>query len=206
VHAGAPVAHRSGGRLEIVIAGLIGAAAVVAAYATVSAERAEHKATIAFHEGVRATTAAGQAATAGNQVLQADQQLFIQYAAAREAGHHRLVRYIYDQLMSPELRAGVRWWLGNVRARTPFDPADPAYRIPAHDRAAALSRRSARLVELGQSKQELADSYHVVDVVVAGALFLLGLAGVLRPGPIRPTAVVLGTGVLIAATVLLALA
>jgi hypothetical protein len=139
-------------------------------------------------------------------VLQADQQLFIQYAAAREAGHHRLVRYIDNQLMSPELRAGVRWWLGNVRARTPFDPADPAYRISAHDRAAALSRRSARLVELGESKQELADRYHVVDVVVAGALFLLGLAGVLRPGPIRPTAVVLGTGVLIAATVLLALA
>jgi hypothetical protein len=206
VHAGAPVAHRPGGRLEIVIAGLIGAAAVVAAYATLSAERAEHKATVAFDEGVRATTAAGQAATAGNQVLQADQQLFIQYAAAREAGHHRLVRYIYNHLMSPGLRAGVRWWLVNVRARSPFDPADPAYRIPEHDRAVALSRRSARLVELGQSKQELADRYHVVDVVVAGALFMLGLAGVLRPGPIRPTAVVLGTGVLIAATVLLALA
>jgi hypothetical protein len=194
---------RSGGRLEIVVAAMIGLAAVIGAYAALSAERAEHKATIAFDDGVRTTTAAGQAATAGIQALQGDQQLFVQYAAAREAGHRRLVRYIYSHLMSRQLRAGVRWWLGHAEARSPFASADHSYRIQALDRSAALSRRSAELVQLGQSKQELADHYEVVEVVVAAALLLLGLAGVLPSGPVRPTAAVLGAVVLVVALVLL---
>jgi hypothetical protein len=206
MHTSAAPARRAGGRLEIVVAALIGLAAVVGAYATLRAERAEHKATIAFDDGVRTTTAAGQAATAGNQTLQGDQQLFLQYAAAREAGHRRLVRYIYSHLMGRQLRAGVRWWLGHAEARSPFAAADRTYQIPALDRSAALSRRSARLVQLGQSKQELADRYQGVEVVVAGALLLLGLGGVLPPGRVRPTAVALGAGVLVAGLVLLATA
>ena len=113
---------------------MLGLTAIASAYAAWRNEQRNHDATAHFSEGIRDYDDGGQFYGEGQSVLSRDESLFLEYAKANQLNQGKLATYIFDNLMSPTLQAGVRWWEGpnthtSHPARNPFSPHDPDYKI-----------------------------------------------------------------------------
>jgi hypothetical protein len=137
-----------------------------------------------------------------------DQSLFLEYAKAKQLRQDKLANYIFLNLMGPTLQGGVRWWQGPNRstarpARNPFTPHDPAYRIQQLRDADQSYDSSKKNFTEARADQEKADHYTLIEVILATALFLYGLAGVTRNPRLKRVTVVMGTVIFTVALVLL---
>ena len=94
--------------LELFVAVALGLAAVASAYAAWRNEQRNHDASAHFSEGIRDYDDGGQFYGEGQSVLSRDQSLFLEYAKAKELRQDKLSKYIFLNLMSPTLQAGVR--------------------------------------------------------------------------------------------------
>ena len=131
-------------------------------------------------------------------MLSRDQSLFLEYAKAKELSQDKLSKYIFLNLMSPTLQAGVRWWEGpneqtSHPARNPFTPLDPEYRIAQLDEANKSYDSSKNNFTEARAEQEKADHYTLVEVILATALFLYGIAGVTSNPRGKVATVAIGT-------------
>lgn len=178
-----PTGHRWDARIEVTIAVVLGLAAIAGAFTAYKREGREHKATVAFNRGTAALTESAQFYTQGNQVFTSDNAQFLEYAKAANSNQPGVARYLLDDIMSPQLRAGVIWWSnqsGKNSPATPFVPQNPKYDIPEYAKGAELDKRSNELFEQAKGQQEKADRYTLIEVIIASALFLYGIAGVTR--------------------------
>lgn len=179
-------------RLAIVIAVLLGLAAIAGAYAAYRNELRDHESTVKFNEGIQHVDQASQKYTEGNQVLNADQQLFLEYAKAAKNNDTDIAAYLHDDLMSPTLRAGVDWWQDDPKATSPFVDQDPKYKVAQFGEGQELDKQAGEAFKDAKHEQNKADRFTLIEVILATALFLYGVAGVSRNYRIKVGATAVG--------------
>jgi hypothetical protein len=186
--------------MAILIAVLLGAAAIVTAFSAYKNELRNHEATIRFNQGVVHTNQASQSYTQGSQVRAQDQALFLEFAKAANSNDKGLTAYVHDTLMSPSLRKSVDWWSNTKDSvDSPFVPQDPYYKISQNIRGDALTLDAKKDFKEAKHEQNVSDQYTVVEVILASALFLLGIAGVSSRRSIKIGAVSAGGAIFLAA-------
>jgi hypothetical protein len=183
-HDGVGRAERRSRLLEMVITIALGLAAIVGAYAAYRNEQSNHHATVHFSEGITNFDDAGQLFATANSALNRDQAQFIAYVTALHDNKPKLANFIRTQLMDQRLQSAVAWWdsAANTRqphsAPTPFVGNDPNYSIPAQNQAADRTTESKRRFDEAKHEQERADHFELIEVILATALFLYGIAAV----------------------------
>jgi hypothetical protein len=196
------------GRLELVITVLLGLAAVTGAFAALKNEQRNHEATLDFSEGIRNFDDAGQFYATGNATFTHDQSLFLEYAKAIQSNDKELATYIRTNLMGPTLQAGVKWWEGpNAKSKnpeqTPFTDKNPDYGIPQLTEAQSSTNASKANFAAARKEQDKADHFTLVEVILATALFLYGIAGVTRNMTLKLGTLGTGSAIFLIALILL---
>jgi hypothetical protein len=192
-HGHVPDPPHDGGRLAILIAVLLGLAAIVTAFSAYKNELRNHEAQIKFNQGVVHTNQASQAYTQGSQVRAQDQALFLEFAKAANSNDKGLTVYVHNTLMSPALRKSVDWWSNTKDSvDSPFVPQNPYYKIAQNIKGDHLTTESRKDFKEAKHEQNVSDEYTLVTVILASALFLLGIAGVSSRQSIKVGAVSAG--------------
>jgi hypothetical protein len=174
------------GRLELIITVALGLAAIVGAYAAYKNEQRNHDATAQFSHGIANFDDAGQYFATANATFGEQESEFLAYATAVHNNQGDLATYIVTNLMDPTLQSAIKWWESPANlnsahpSHTPFTVKNPDYSIP--QLAAAQQRTDASRQNFAEAKtqQDNADHYTLVEVILATALFLYGIAGVTR--------------------------
>ena len=194
-----------GDRFDVVLAVLLGLAAVATAFAAYKAELRDGDSIKAFNEGIRATDQASQQVTEGNQQFSQDQAQFLEYAKAAHQDDTELVAYLRTSLMSKELVAGIEWWENqdDEGPNTPFVDENPRYRIAAYEEAERLDSVADRKFETAVDKDDDGDRYTLITVILATALFLYGIASVARVATVKLGTAAAGATIFVVAVVLL---
>lgn len=163
--------------LEVILAALLGLAAIATAYASYQASLRDGETIDAFNVGVAAVNEASAANNRGVQQQSADQALFIEYAKAAQDSNEDLTVYIKETLMSPNLKKAVTWWEDQDDAETPFQQGSPYVNEGKTEAAKQQVKAKASFAE-ARIKDKQGDDYNLVTVVLALALFLYGVAAV----------------------------
>lgn len=193
-----------GDRFDVVLAVLLGLAAVATAFAAYKAELRDGDSIKAFNEGIRATDKASQQTTEGNQQFAQDQAQFLEYAKAAQQDDTELVAYLRTSLMSEELVAGIEWWENDKGdANTPFVDENPKYAIAAYGEAERLDKQAGQRFEEAVDKDDEGDRYTLITVILATALFLYGIASVARVTTVKLGTAAAGAAIFLIALVLL---
>jgi hypothetical protein len=181
----APTGSPWDSRLELVIAVVLGLAAIAGAFAAYKREGHEHEAQAAFTRGANALTTSTAHTGVAQQKLSLDSLLFVEYMVT--SGNND--DFLHDRVMDPRLRRATDWWRNHSYKRsgnTPFDRRNPKWGTLPDATLATESRvESQHLIGEARDEQNIADSYTRVEIVLATALFLLGVAGVTRHFRIR---------------------
>ena len=196
-------------RLELAIAMLLGAAAVLTAIAAFQADSRGGDATTEYNLGIRSADAASQAFTEGTQQLVQDQALFLEYAKAANTGDDDLALYLRESLFSAELEAGVAWWEEQPddedSAPSPFVEENPDYVIVGYEAGAELEAETEQHFADAARFDEEGGEYTLMTVILAVALFLLGITAAISVFAIRVGMVAVGGGITLAAAIWLVL-
>ncbi len=175
--------HIAGFRLELLIATLLGLAAIVGALATYFGHVAEGHSIKRFNQAVQSVNDANLFYTQGNQRLIQDQALFLEYAKAAVTNQDVFAAYVQKTLMSDTLKKAVDWWeTGNNTKKydSPFVDADPVYVIPDYAKAQELDKQTKERFAEGKKDEDTSNNYTLIEVLIASALFVYGIASVTR--------------------------
>src|SRR3954451_8961831 len=128
-------------RLEIVIAALLGLAAIVGAFAAYFGHVAEGHAVKHYNEAVRSSSDSSLFYNQGNQRLVQYQSIFQEYAKEAYQGtktnDYTFTAYIQTTLMDDRLSKMVTWWTTGKNTKkynSPFVDADPYFSIPEFEK------------------------------------------------------------------------
>jgi len=172
-----------GFRLELVIAVLLGLAAIVGALSAYLGHVAEGHSIKHFNQAVRSTNDANLFYTQGNQKLIQDQAIFLEYAKAAVTHQDVFAAYVQKTLMSYTLKKAVTWWetgKNTDKYASPFVDQDPVYVIPDYARASELDKQTNERFAEGKKDEDRSNQYTLVEVLIASALFVYGIASVTR--------------------------
>jgi len=175
-------------RTEIVIAILLGMAAIMTAWSTFQSSQLGAAVTAAYSEGIRLSDTASQAFNDASATDIADEALFLEFAKASNAGDEGTADYIYSSLMSEDLAAAVDWWLEQPDSAgygTPFVEDNPAWSTVAYDDAAAIDADAQAKFDEATAKDELGSDFDVLSIIIAISLFLFGVASLVRQERIK---------------------
>jgi hypothetical protein len=201
-------------RLEMVIAILLGLAALVGAAGAYFGHVAEGHSISKFNEGISAANenfnqgirAASDSSffyNQGNQRLVQYQSIFQEYAKdayqGTKTGDYTFPAYIQTTLMDERLSKMVTWWTtdGNTKKyNSPFVAKDPYFGIPEFAKGAQLDQQAsasfkkakeiqAEKFDEGKQDEHKSNNYTLVEVLIASSLFLYGIASVSRGFPIK---------------------
>jgi hypothetical protein len=186
--------------LEIAIAVVLGMTAVATAFSAYQAGKSERETVAHYNEGIRDSSLSTGVLLEAEQTLANDRSLFLQYVSAAQTNRD-LARYYLNTLMSPQLRAAVVWWANQDKYKTPFVDANPKYKQVEFDLGNTLSERSNTLFEEAKKTHKTSNEYDLVTVILAAALFMLGVAGVLRHYGLRLAFFMIGTVFFVAGAV-----
>ena len=178
------IAWLSDNHLEILIAVGLGVAAILTAFTVYLVKVADDHAEKAFNVALTRVTEETGAALDAAEARSADETFFLDYETTRvnphsEAGAHALLEDVAD----PALRKQVKWWEGQRgtpgAAYTPFTEENPFY----------TDANATKVKQLNfEAKHEFhkAEDYHaqgrrliLAGIILATALFLYGVAGVM---------------------------
>lgn len=180
--------QRAVDRTEIVIAILLGIAAILTAWSTFQSAQLGGAVTAAYSEGIRLSDTASQAFNDASATDIADEALFLEFAKASNAGDEATADYIYSSLMSEDLAAAVDWWLEQPDSAgygTPFVEENPAWSTAAYDDAAAIDEEAQAKFDEATEKDGLGSEFDVLSIIIAISLFLFGVASLVRQQRIK---------------------
>lgn len=180
--------QRAVDRTEIVIAILLGIAAILTAWSTFQSAQLGGAVTAAYSEGIRLSDTASQAFNDASATDIADEALFLEFAKASNAGDEATADYIYSSLMSEDLAAAVDWWLeqpDSAGYATPFVEDNPAWSTAAYDDAAAIDEEAQAKFDEATEKDGLGSEFDVLSIIIAISLFLFGVASLVRQQRIK---------------------
>ena len=197
---------RWNGRLEILIAVLLGLAAVATAWAGYQASLMDGEALQAYSQSTIKSDEASFFYSQGNQTAIEDNALFAEYAKANWSGNPDdadLAEYLKNNLMSDELAQAVDWWNEQTdeSLESPFVDQNPYLASleseVSYGEAESLEAESKQLFADGTKRDDTGDEYTLATVILATSLFLLGIAGVFRVFYVRVGLMILGTVLLV---------
>jgi hypothetical protein len=174
---------RSKDRLEILIAILLGVAAIIAAWCSFQAGSLSGDVQRSYSEGIRTADAASQVYNSAVSNDIRDESLFLEFAKAAELGDEQTASYILNSLMSPELAAAVQWWADQPDSAgfdSPFVDENPEWSTTLFDEAAELDASAQIFFDDAARFEKEGGSFDQLTVVMAVALFFLGVAGLSR--------------------------
>ena len=175
--------EQSSNRMEILIAVLLGIAAIVTAWCSFQASQLGDVVQKSFSEGIRAADAASQAYNSAITNDIRDQTLFLEFAKAAQADDEETALYVLETLMPPELAAAVEWWSAQPDDSgfdSPFVEENPEWSNALYEEAAALDETSQAFFDAADEADNDADGFDLLTVILALALFFLGVAGLSR--------------------------
>jgi len=178
--------------LEIAIATILGLTAVATAFSAYQSGKSERETVAHYNEGIRDSALSTGVLLEAEQTLSNDRSLFLQYVSAAQTNRD-LARYYLNSLMSPELKAAVVWWAKQDKYKTPFVDANPKYKPTDFVLGNKLSDQSNELFAEAKKTHKTSNRYELVTVILAAALFMLGVAGVLRHYGLRLAFFTIGT-------------
>lgn len=165
--------------LEILIAALLGIAAVLTAFAAFKADLADGDTLKAFQEGSAIYDDANQQYLEGNQQVTNDVNVFTQYVIAVLEDNQELAGEIQNRLMDPALSEATDEWVA-AEGEIPSAIEADAYEVEAYARADALTEEGDALFARAEDKDKEGDNFTLATVILAMALFFGGVAGVTR--------------------------
>lgn len=174
---------RSTSRIEVIVAVLLGVAAVVTTWSSFQSGQLSGRVQSNFSQGIRIADEASQAynTAVANDIR--DRSLFLEFAKAAEADDEATAQYVFQTLMSPELAAAVEWWSDQPDESgfdSPFVDENPAWSNEAFETAQALDAEAQSQFDEAERIGGEADDFERLSVVLALALFFLGIAGLSR--------------------------
>jgi len=168
-------------RLQILLAVLLGAAALATAWAAYRGELYSGDSVILLNRSTQTSDRASQAFNAAETVFQQDVQLFTQFAiGAQRKSDENITAYIKESLMRPELKKQVEWWADTPdNVETPFVKQDPFYVPPSQNKTGVqLREKAAAEFKRARTLDDAGDEYVLYTVLFAASLFLYGIASV----------------------------
>lgn len=185
--------REAGPRFELAVAILLGVAALTTAFAAYKSSIDGGSSAAAYNEGIALNSLASQSNLEGNQEYTQDQAIFLEYIKAVQTDDEELAEYILTQLMSENLRAGVQWWSDQGdQYPTPFTEDNPDYKIQGWIEGAEYDELALQRFNDGERLSTRGDRYTLVTVILAAALFLLGVAAVVRVWAVKLGFVLVG--------------
>jgi len=175
--------EQSSNRTEVLIAVLLGIAAIVTAWCSFQASQLGDVVQKSFSEGIRAADAASQAYNSAITNDSRDQTFFLEFAKAAQADDEETAMYVLETLMSPELAAAVEWWSAQPDDSgfdSTFVEENPDWSNALYEEAAALDESSQAFFDAADEADNDADGVDLLTVILALALFFLGVAGLSR--------------------------
>lgn len=186
-HVDGPEHHVWRFRLELIIAILLGLAAIVGASGAYFGHVAEGHSISKFNQGIRSASDSSLFYNQGNQRLVQYQSIFQEYAKdayqGTKTGDYTFPAYIQTTLMDERLSKMVDWWTtGNntKKYNSPFVEQDPYFQIPEFAKGEELDKEATHLFDEGRHDEKKSNDYTLVEVLIASSLFLYGIASVTR--------------------------
>jgi hypothetical protein len=171
-------------RLQILLAVLLGAAALLTAWAAYRGELYSGDSVILLNTSVQTSDRASQAFNQAETVFVQDVTLFTEFAIASNSpdrsAREEVTAYIQNSLMRPALRRQVEWWADTGDdVQTPFVRQNPHY-VPPSQSAAGRRLRAQSAAEFKRAREldDTGDKFVLYTVILAASLFLYGIASV----------------------------
>lgn len=187
-------------RFELLIAVMLGLAAVVTAWSAFQSSQLGDKVQESFSEGIRLSDQASQEYNNAIATDNRDQALFLEYAKALVSEDDVTATYISESLMSPELRAAVEWWIEQPEEGgpdSPFVEENPNWDNSQWASAAELDEEAQQYFEIAKDSDAEGDRFDLLEVIVTLALFLFGVASLVRQQRIQVGLALVGGVILI---------
>lgn len=167
--------------LQILLAVLLGAAALATAWAAYRGELYSGDSVIMLNRSTQTSDRASQAFNAAETVFVQDVNLFTQFAiAAQDPATEDNATYLKETLMRPQLVRMVEWWSETGdEIESPFVLQDPHFVAPTQDpRGRRLRAQAASEFRQARELDDTGDSFVLYTVIFAASLFLYGIASV----------------------------
>lgn len=187
-------------RVEQVIAVMLGLAAIITAWAAFQSGQLGDKVQESYSEGIRLSDQASQEYNTAIAIDNQDQALFLEYAKALVAEDEITATYISESLMSPELFAAVEWWIeqpDETGPDSPFVEENPNWDNTSWTTAAELDAEAQQYFDIAKESDSDGDKFNFLEVIVTLALFLFGVASLVRQQKIQVGLAVAGGAILI---------
>ena len=166
-------------RLQILLAVLLGLAALATAWAAYRGDLYSGDSVILLNRSTQTTDRASQSFNQAETVFVQDVNLFTQFAVAAQRDQ-QTATYLKETLMRPQLVRMVEWWAETGdEIESPFVPQDPHFVPPGQSpQGRRLRAQAASEFERARELDDTGDSFVLYTVIFAAALFLYGIASV----------------------------
>jgi hypothetical protein len=177
--------HRSSAdkseRLQVILAVLLGAAALATAWSAYRGELYSGDSVILLNRSTQTSDRASQQFNAAETIFVQDVGLFTQFAiAAQDPATRDNATYLKETLMRPQLVKMVEWWAETGdEIESPFVKQDPHFVAPSQaPEGRRLRAQAASEFKQARELDDTGDEYVLYTVIFAASLFLYGIASV----------------------------
>jgi hypothetical protein len=189
-------------RLELIAVVLLGLAATATAWAAFQAGQYDGQMLTSFTEANLNLNDANAYYSEGTQTYIEDELIFLRYVEAINEDDLELAGYLRESLMSDQLVAAIEWWeTDGIDYDTPFVEENPDYVIESYVLADDLATATDEAFEAGQDANKTGDTYNLITVLLAAALFVLGIATSFKVLPVRMGLIAIGTVIFLGSTI-----
>lgn len=166
--------------LELVAALLLGLAAILTAYASFQGALEDGNSLDKYTLSAKLTSDANGYYSDGKQQYGQDLALFTQFQILVETGDEATAQVLADNLFSPELLTAYEAWyaLGDESPPTPLDMDE--YVLEDYIEGDRLTEEADAAFAEAQKANEDGDKFELATVFLAIALFLAGIASLLK--------------------------
>ena len=185
-------------RIQILIAILLGVAAILTAWFSLEAANVSDEVQKNYSTGIRTADEATTLYTLADSTATSDRILFLEFAKAKVTGDTDLAEYIRASLMSPDLVAAISWWEkqpDEAGYNSPFVNENPKLSTKLIDSADEVDASARMSFSKAEESDRIADDFDQMAIIMAIALFFLGIAGLTSNR--RMTIIMLSFGVII---------
>lgn len=191
---------------ELLVAVLLGAAALLTAASTYLASARNGEAQEQFTRAFLIRVEAAKARGAGDQLRSFYLDLFVQYGEAVATGNRDLEKFIRVDLGAEPVVRAIEWWRSqNPRPQSPFAKGNPINENALYDRAEQLDGQSKAAYDAAIAAGALGDRFTLATVLFAVVLFASGVAGQFQRRSIHLATLLVASGFLAGGVIFLVL-
>ena len=198
-------APEEGHKFDAFLAVVLGIAAIAAAWSAFQSGSLGGDAQTLQNRSIKTSDLASQQFSDGTQQRATDRALFLEYAKAAQDGNDDLAGYLQESLMDENLAAAVTWWEEQPdtgdSAASPFVEENEGYVVTGEVEGGRLDQQAAEEFAMAGDLSDRSGKFELATVLLAVALFMFGVASILRVRFIRYGAAVVGLGILAIAMV-----